>query len=202
MKKTVLATLLGVALAAPLAVSAAADDPGLHFILSAGLTGGGDKVDTVDYTNGDSVNIGSGSLLQLGGGVLWKFYDAPIATSLTVNYHVDSADGRNGSVTFDRVPVEAIGYYTGVQNWRFGAGVRFVQSPTYTYDVGSTYQKVRFENTTGALIEAGYGFTPSMWLNLRYVSERYREKRGQAVSITNGQTLDGSHVGINFLYQF
>lgn len=191
-----------------IALSAYADETGAgpHFILTGGLTGGGDKVATVQYTNGDSTNLHAGGLVQVGAGVLWQF-KAPVALALTANYHVDDATGSNGSATFDRFPLEAIVYYTGEKHWRYGGGLRFVTSARYKGHVdGQTDDSIDFKDTTGAVAEIGYGFSEHAWLNLRLVSEKY-----QPTSVTTGGTtytsgnfdsVDGSHIGINFLYQF
>ncbi len=186
--------------------SAEGAQPGAHFILNGGLTAGGDQVATVHYTNGHSVNLHAGGLLQIGAGMLWQF-DAPVALALTANYQVDSANGRNGDATFDRTPLELLAYYTGTPKWRFGGGVRFVQSPKYVGHVdGYADDTIDFDNSTGAVAEIGYGFNQHMWLNFRYVSEKYQPNRvssgGVSSSGSNFASVNGSHAGINFTYQF
>jgi hypothetical protein len=180
---------------------------GLHFVLNGGLTFGGDTVDTATYTNGDSVSIKAGGLVQFGGGGLWQLTDIPMATQLTVNYHVDDATAQNGSATFDRTPIELTFFYTGVDKWRFGAGARFVQSPKYKYHVdGGTDKSVSYKSTTGVLVEVGYGFTQHAWANLRFVSEKYQPTsqtvNGVTTNMSNSPALDGSHIGLNFVYVF
>ncbi|WP_148415288.1 hypothetical protein [Noviherbaspirillum massiliense] len=207
MKKTLLLSLAGTALAAPFLAHAADPNPGVHFILTGGLTDGGDTILTARYRNGYSDNIKSGGLVQLGAGVLVQMKDVPLATSFTVNYHVDDASARNGSLRFERVPLELLAFYTGVERWRFGGGVRFVQSPKATSDVDDEKETLKFKNTTGAVLEAGFGITPSAWINVRYVSEKYRPKRftaanGVTTDVSGEPSIDGSHFGVNFLYQF
>lgn len=207
MKKTLLVAVLGAALATPFVAQAAANDAGVHFILSGGLTAGGDTIVTANYTNGRSDNIKGGGLVQLGGGVLWQAANMPLAASFTVNYHVDNASASNGEARFDRMPLEAIVYYTGVAKWRFGAGVRSVQSAKAIYEVNGAKETLKFKDATGTLVEAGYGLTPNAWINVRYVSEKYKPSSftsvsGQTSTIVNPVSVDGSHVGVNFLYQF
>lgn len=210
MRKTFLASArrvaLGAALASPLMAQAAANDPGLHVVLSAGLTTGGDTILTAYYDDGDSTNVKAGALVHFGGGVLWQAPDLPLATSLTINYHADNASARNGEAKFSRIPIEAIAYYTGVPRWRFGAGVRVVQSPEAKYDVGATKETLKFDNASGALVEVGYALAPDAWLNLRYVSEKYQPSSfrsgGQTYDLRNADAIDGSHFGLNLLVQF
>jgi hypothetical protein len=180
---------------------------GLHPVLQFGLTGGGDTISTTYYSNGTSENINAGGLVQLGGGVLWQSSDMPLATQFSVNYHVDDTSASNGSSTFDRVPIELTFFYTGVDRWRFGAGVRFVQTPRYRSHVdGVSDESLNFKNTTGALVEIGYGFTSHAWLNLRLVSEKYQPttytKNGVTTDVSNSPSYDGSHIGLNFVYAF
>lgn len=207
MKKQLVSTLLGAALATPFATLAAANDAGVHFVLTGGLTAGGDTVATADYTNGRSDILKGGGLVQLGGGILWQSATMPLATALTLNYHFDNASGSNGDIRFGRIPLEAIAYYTGVAKWRFGAGVRSVQSAKLVADVDNVKETVKFKDTTGVVVEAGYGITPNAWINVRYVSEKYRPStftaaNGQTFNISNAAEVDGSHIGVNFLYQF
>jgi hypothetical protein len=200
---------LAIAALSSIAVTAQAAplDGGLHLVLNAGITGGGDTIATAHYSNGTSESIKAGGLLQLGGGLLWQATSIPMATQITANYHVDDITASNGNAKFDRIPIELTFFYTGIDKWRFGAGARFVQSAKYTSHVDNgNDESMDFKDTTGALIEVGYGFTPHMWLNLRFVSERYRPKtdtfNGVTVNASNLRSYDGSHIGLNFLYAF
>ncbi|CAN5904912.1 hypothetical protein BH11PSE12_BH11PSE12_34430 [soil metagenome] len=190
-----------------IAAQAAELSNGLHFVLNAGITGGGDTLATVNYVGGSSQNIKAGNLFQLGGGVLWHASTMPLETQITLNYHIDDTSATNGSVKFERVPLEVAAFYTGVQKWRFGGGVRYVTAPKYTSQInGGANETVDFKNSIGALVEAGYGFTPHAWLNVRYVAEKYQPKtytrNGVATDVSGTRSFSGNHVGINFLYAF
>lgn len=180
---------------------------GFHFLLNAGITGGGDKIGTVTYTNGTSQDITAGGLFHFGGGVLWQAPDTPLALEATVNYHVDDTNASNGSVSFTRIPVEAIAYYTGLPRWRFGAGARFVSSPEYKSEItGISNRTLKFKNTVGAIVQVGYGFTPHAWVNVRYVVEKYQPttytNNGVTSDVSNTPSFNGSHAGVNFTYAF
>ncbi|HEV7618842.1 MAG TPA: hypothetical protein VGO51_12160 [Burkholderiaceae bacterium] len=207
MKKILLPALFAAALAAPLVVQAANNDTGLHFVLSGGLTFGGDTIYTANYTNGTSVDITGGGLVQLGAGALWQYDTIPLALSFTANYHVDNTTATNGEAKFSRMPYEAIAYYTGVDRWRFGVGLRSVHSAKSTAEINGARTTTTYKNTTGAVIEAGFGITQNSWINVRYVSEKYQPDRftatnGQTITVINGKSVDGSHIGVNFLYKF
>lgn len=170
-------------------------------MMSAGITFGGDKIASAQFTDGTSQDIRAGGLVQIGGGLIWESQDMPIAASLSVNYHVDDTSASNGSATFSRIPVEAIVYYTGVDKWRFGVGARFVNSAKFTAHIdGEDDTNVKFDNTTGALIEVGYKLSPKAWVNGRIVSEKYKPSGYDGFG--NVKSLDGTHGGVNMLYEF
>ncbi len=169
-----------------------ATPPGAHFILSGGLSYGGDTLTTAVYTNGDTQDIKAGSLVQLGMGGYWQMQDSPVAMQLTANYHIDGASGKNGSIKFTRYPIEGLVYYTGFERLHLGGGVRYVLSPSYNYDVGSSYS-VSFKDTVGLVGEIGYALTPLLWMNFRVVSEQYK---------TSSATYSGNHAGLIFTYRF
>ena len=107
------------------------------------------------------------------------------AAVFSVNYHVSDSSCSNCDIRFDRTPLELLAYYTGMEKWRISGGVRFVQSPKYRQQINNGYtDSIDFENTTGAVIEVGYGFTPKIWMNVRYVSEKYKP-----TSVTTSGTL-------------
>jgi hypothetical protein len=208
MNKKILRGILGTLMTASFATAAHAQQPDseFHFLLSGGLTAGGDNMATVQYTNGDKASLHAGGLVNFGLGVLWQSGDMPVAVSGTVNYQVDRANGSNGDVRFSRVPVEILAYYTGVEKWRMGGGVRRIGSPKFTYDVSSTKWSTSFDASTGIVLEAGYNVSENGWLNFRLVSERFKPKSYTSGSVTvplsGAEKVDGSHFGINFLYQF
>ncbi|MFZ6747356.1 hypothetical protein [Undibacterium sp. Ren11W] len=61
--------------------------------------------------------------------------------------------------------------------------------------MGYAYSFLMSANT-GAVIEAAYGFTPHLWLSVRAESEKYQQ------DVPYGKFYNGSHVGVNFAYQF
>ncbi|MDD4912368.1 MAG: hypothetical protein PHP57_08750 [Sideroxydans sp.] len=183
---------------------------GLHMLINGGLTYGGDTIATAVYTNGSSTNLKGGGLVQFGLGGLYQFAEQPVAVLLSANYHFHSAGGSAGSINFGRMPIEALAYYTGKARYRIGGGIRMVQSPEYSSDVSSAtspVKQVTYENTQGIVAEIGYQLSSQGWLNFRFVSEKYQEK---TMTLWNGASSsrawvspkDGSHLGVNFSYEF
>lgn len=99
-----------------------------------------------------------------------------------------------------------LAYYTGKERFRFGGGVRIVNSPETTATVNGFTETMTFNNTTGLVGEIGYGFIKHCWLNFRYVSEKYQGKTftsgGTTISLAGTTPYNGSHLGVNFSYEF
>lgn len=180
--------------------------PGFHFFIVGGLTYGGDTVATAVYTNGDTKNLKGGSLLQGGLGGLYQLEETPLALSLSANWHFDAAPGSNGSIVFSRWPVEALAYYTGKDRFRIGGGVRLVSGAEASAKINGVTETKTFDNTRGLVAEIGYQLSQEGWLNFRFVSEKYQGKTFQDASgiysLAGTPPYSGSHLGVNFLYQF
>jgi hypothetical protein len=184
--------------------------PGFHVVINGGMTYGGDTVATANFTNGSSTDIKGGGLIQFGAGGLYQLENRPLVLMLSANYHFHSATGTNGNISFDRMPIEALAYYTGKERFRIGGGVRIVNSPVAESTIsgsGFAVKSVTYENTTGLVAEVGYQLSSQGWLNFRFVSEKYQGKiatayNGATASLTNVAPKSGSHMGMNFNYEF
>jgi hypothetical protein len=179
--------------------------PGLRWVMNAGLTYGGDTIGKVSFTNGSSSNIKAGALMQFGIGGLYQFEDKPLALMLSANYHFDSVTAKNGTASFDRFPIELLAYYTGKEKFRFGGGVRIINGTELSSNIGGN-DKFTFDTTKGLVAEIGYQLDPRGWLNFRFVSEKYQAKtevlNGVTYSRAGSTPVSGSHMGVNFTYEF
>ncbi len=165
-----------------------------RFFLGAGLTGGGDRLFTARFTDGSDYTLRAGALVQLHGGVEFRVAPA-VSVAVSVGYHVDSADARNGSTWFRRVPVEALAHVDIHPQWRLGGGLRVALSPRLSSDGAAPYTDEDFETALGPVIEIEHRFNHWFGLKLRAVSERYKSKAGLP-------TVNGDHVGLfaNFYF--
>jgi hypothetical protein len=203
MRAAVAAVSLALSLLAAGPVHAQAGAPrDFRFALTAGLTGGGDKLGTVTFTDGTTQSIRAGGLVQIGAGFLWQPSGSPLALQTTFNYHVDSVNASNGDLRFSRYPIEVLGFYTGLGPWRFGGGARFVLDPTLTVDVPGTNLTVDFEDTIGAVLEAGYRFGSAVTVNLRYTVEKYKPKAASNGAVVTNTSVSGDSVGLNVVFSF
>ncbi len=162
---------------------------GAHFLLTGGLTYGGDKLATIEYQHGDNADIHGGGLILVGAGGIYRF-NQNWETQLSVNYQFDKANAKNGDATFDRVPIDLLGFYR-MGAHRFGGGVTYHINPKFDsdFDFSGGKQKIEFDNALGAVIEYDYFFNDSISLGVRYASIKYKS------SDISGN-VDGSYGGL------
>ena len=163
--------------------------------IGLGITGGGDKLATVQWSNGDATNINAGGQIDLRGGVDVQLGDSPFTVQASVAWFVQRANGTNGSVTFERFPLELMGTWRLADAFRLGAGVRRagngkLEGRGAASNIGST----TFKSKLGAVVEGEWLFGGLYGLALRAVSEEYEAP--------NGEKVDGSHVGLRFSLYF
>jgi len=177
-------------------LSAHADEAApLKFLLGAGLTFGGDTLATVHYSDGSSEDIKGGGLVMLYGGLEYRL-GTQVSLQATLGYHVDDTSTKsNGSVRFTRVPVDLLAFFHINDKVRLGGGVQWVNGPELKGSGAASGLNVKFDDTTGAVLEGEYLFSPHAGFKLRYVSEEFKVKG------TNVKA-DGNHVGLLFNYYF
>jgi hypothetical protein len=166
----------------------------LHFFVGLGVTGGGDKLVTAQYTNGTSVDVTGGGLVQFNGGVDYQFTDK-FSGSLGLGYHVDRANASNGSITFSRVPVEVLAHYSVTPSVRLGGGLRLVGGAKLRSDGVASGIDADFGSTAGLVLEGEYLLNARYGFKLRVVEEKYKSNATQ-------KTISGSHAGLMFNFYF
>lgn len=166
---------------------------GIRPLLGMSITGGGEKLASVSYDNGDTQAVRSGGLLHLFGGL--EYQSGNFALQANIGYHVDDTAAKNGSVRFDRVPVELLGFWQVADSVRLGGGVRKatgakISSSGAAAAVGSA----SFDGQLGVVLQGEYLFLGNkMSALLRYVAEDYQ---------VYGQTISGNHLGLGLAYRF
>ena len=195
MKKYVLGAAL--TLAAAFNVHAADAASPFKFLVGAGLTFGGDTLATVTLSNAfgdEDQDIKAGGLVHLYGGVEYRI-GTQVSLQATVGYHVDNSSGSNASLRFSRVPVDLLAYYHVNEKFRLGGGMQIANGPELKGSGDFSDIRVEFDNSTGAVVEGEYLFSPHFGAKLRYVNHNYKVKN------TNTE-FDGSHVGLMLNYYF
>lgn len=199
----VLAALLA-SVPATLTAAPYTDSPA-RFVVTAGLTTGGDTLEKLEYRRGGSVSIKGGGLVQVGGGVQFHRPSSAFSALATLNYHVDSASARNGDARFDRIPLELLGFYHLDEWWRFGGGLRYTMNPSFTEKFDHEDRiTIDYKNATGLVLQVGFG-GERFWGALRYVNESFKVERvtvGRFSDATYSHKDDGSHVGLFGYFTF
>lgn len=168
----------------------AGNEGGLDFVLSAGITIGGDDFVEVENDDGDHVDdIEAGGLLYIGAGGHYRFANSPISIQAVYAYHFDTVDADNGDATFDRFELDLTLFYnTGPH--RFGIGMTQHFGPTLEVDIDFYDGDVDFDDATGFLVEYGFRFTETGAIGIRYTDIDYD------ASDISGESVDGSNVGL------
>ena len=165
-----------------------------RFFVGMGFTGGGEKIATVEYTDGDDGDVTFGSLIQMGGGVDYRI-NQDLSLQASIHTHISSEGADNGAIRFTRMPIELLGYYNVTPQWRLGVGARYVSSAKIKSRGVANIGNFSFDNTVGAIVEAEYALGERVGIKLRYVSEKYQLEG-------SSEKLSGNHVGIfgNFYF--
>ncbi len=177
-------------LALLLAGSAQAGDYDMLF--QFGVDVGGDELFSATYTNGDTVNIDAGDLLQIGVGTTFQTLPSrfpELETQLSVGYKFDAANATNGDVDWQRFPVEVLEFYT-TPAWRFGGGLTYHLNPTLKGSGVASSVAVDFDNALGIILEVDY-VMGSAYIGGRITSIDY-------TTSNTGVSASGNSVGLTF----
>lgn len=183
-----------VSISAQAQTDAPASEKKVRFLVGAGLTFGGDKLASAEYTDGSSQELHGGGLIALYAGVEYAV-NPSVSLQANIGYHVDQASADNGELRFERYPLELMAYYKVSDKWRAGAGVRIVNSPRFASSGAGDMGDFNFKNTSGAVIEAEYMASPRIGYKMRYVNEKYTPKAAPV-------KVDGSHFGVMANFYF
>ena len=166
---------------------------GLRPVFGMGVTGGGEKLATVVYTNGSTQSVKSGGLLHLFGGL--EYEAASFAILGNVGYHVDDTNASNGSVKFARMPVELLAFWKANDAWRFGGGVRKAGSAKISSSgAASNVGNITLDSKAGLVLQGEYSFWSERGsVYVRSVTEKYT---------VNKVDISGNHVGLGFAFRF
>lgn len=165
----------------------------VRFLAGMGVSGGGDKLVTARFTNGDSYDLKAGGIVYFTVGANYRI-SPDVSLQATANYHVDQANADNGDLEFQRFPLELIGYYQPHPQWRVGGGIRHTTGPKLSGSGAASRPDVKFDDTTGAVVEAEYFWNPHFGMKMRYVNETFK-RRGIS-------DIKGNHFGISGNYYF
>lgn len=197
MRKQLLAAATALLAAAPSSAQTADPQRPVRFLVGAGLTYGGDRLASVQFTDGETQNLRAGQLYAIHAGA--EFRLAPsVSAQATIGYHADSTSyAVNGSIRFRRYPLELLAHYHLDERWRLGGGVRFVNEIELRgRGVAAGDVLIEFKDAVGGLVEVEYRFSRLVGLKVRGVAEKYKARGGFT------GTAEANHLGIftNFYF--
>ncbi|MGH8306852.1 MAG: hypothetical protein ACRER0_01115 [Gammaproteobacteria bacterium] len=156
-----------------------------HFTVDAGITGGGDKLATVTFTDGSTKSIYAGNAVFGDVGFLTNFGASRWSLKGTLGYAYTAVVASNATISFSHFPLDVIGMYSFGRS-HFGFGVTYQMSPKL--DMDGYAPNADFNNSTGWLLEYRY------WLfGVRYTNITYRSSQGN---------VRGNSLGLFFNYTF
>jgi len=170
---------------------------GFNWILSAGLTGGGE---TLAETT-DDAKLKSGGLMLLQGGGVYSFETSGIQIQSTLGYHFDSVTTSEETADFDRYTFEILPFYNVNEKFRVGIGYLNILSANYS----GPFADIDFKNANGTIFEVDYNLNNKAWIGIRYVQLEYIPEKVNGVNIGSlGEAvpLDGDYIGIIVGFKF
>lgn len=182
-------TLLGVTLWAAIPHAQAAEG-----LVQMGLDFGGEEMVSVYYTHGSGDEINAGELVHLSGGFIFKTFadQSDWETQLTLGWKTDGITADNGSVSFDRFPVEVL-QFIRAGNIRIGGGATRHLNPSLEGDGFMSDVQAKFDDAWGGIVEINYLLGDKLMFGVRATMIDYEIR---------GLSVDGSSVGFNMGLRF
>lgn len=159
-----------------------------------GASAGGDKLATAFYTDGDSANIKAGGGVSFTGGLNFRINEQ-FSAQTSVTFHVDDQTASNGSLKFQRFPIEALAFYHINQQWKIGTGLRYVTGAKLSGSGVADIRDTKFDNALSSVVEGEYMFSPQLSVKVRYVNEKFELKH------RSGE-VKANHVGVSGNFYF
>ncbi|CAA6802085.1 MAG: Unknown protein [uncultured Sulfurovum sp.] len=179
----------------------------LNPMLQFGYDFGGKTLATVEqydyYTGYDTAKIKAGQGLSFEAGAAVNSEGSDLELQFLVGYKFDRESAANGSVTWDRIPLTALGMIKN-NRWKFGGGITYHLNPELSGSFSGISNGQAFDdsvddtydNAIGGVIQAQYMMSDSSAIGLRGTFIEYELKNNPSV------VASGNSVGINFSYTF
>lgn len=149
----------------------------------------------VEFSDGsnDSIEAGGGFFFGLAfENKLPTETPTPLYGRLVLSYMKDSVNAENGSVSFTRLPVDAL-LITKFNQFSLAGGITYHLAPTYKQDFDSSFVgEVELDNALGLALEANYTLRNSKmnigvrYTNITYSASGFEDLDGAGFAITVG----------------
>lgn len=142
-------------------------------VVGVGFDLGGDTLMSGTYSDGSSWEVRANQGLIFNGGMV--MVTGNFETQATVGYKFGGPTAKNGSITFDVVPVELIEFYRA-GNVRMGLGLSYHSSPKLKVDVSGSGVNgdYKFKDAMGYVAQIGWAPAKSSYsVDLRYTTVKF-----------------------------
>ena len=166
-------------------------------VLGFGLDLGGDTLVSGSYTDGSTYTVKANRGVVLNGGVV--MVTGAFETQTTVGYKFGGPQAKNGSITWDVVPIELMEFYR-TNNLRMGLGLVYQKSPKLVIDVSGSLSNgtYNFDNALGTVVQIGWA--PKKYpfsIDLRYTAIKYKQS-----NVANPKDISGNSPGLYMSFFF
>lgn len=189
MKQYIMKFLLGFSLLSLTTVAAQAVE--FKGVVGLGFDFGGDVLLSGNYTDGSSWEVRANQGLIFNGGMV--MVTGSFETQATVGYKFGGPTAKNGSVTFDVMPIELMEFYRA-GNVRMGLGISYHSSPKLKVDIpGSSLNgEHKYDDVLGTVVQIGYAPAGGIYsVDFRYTAVKFKQK-----NISNAQDINGNVAGV------
>lgn len=176
----------------------------VRLLLGVGLTGGGDTLATVTYTDGSTQDVSAGGLVLLRLGADWQI-NPNFSMQGTFGFHRNAINAKNGELAFQRNFVEGLGFWHFLPKHRIGLGLRQTSGAKLNSSGAASMGNYEYNSSLGTVLEyewmisrsgkVGYGLT------VRLVNEKYSVKSANGAP-ASAPDINGSHAGVGFNFYF
>lgn len=156
-------------------------------VVGIGLDFGGDTLATAVYTDGSTTDVKANNGLAINGGgvMIIDSYE----TQATIGYKFSGPAAKNGSITWDTVPVELI-QFLRASNVRIGLGFSYQINPKLVIDIPGTSQTYNYDNALGTIAQIGWApVNMPFSIDLRYTAITYKQRNASNAEEKNGNVL-------------
>lgn len=157
----------------------------IRFGFNVAIAIGGDTMFSVPFEDGSSedMNAGDGFILGIAVEKKWDINTSlPLYTEASFNYMFNSIDAENGSISFNRFPLDFIAS-TKVKDFTFGAGLTHHLSPTLEGDGIASFPDINYDDATGSILQVSYTSANKLiwglkFTNITYTGENLKDQDG------------------------
>lgn len=138
-----------------LLIAATAQAAEFRGVVGFGMDFGGDVLLSGTYTDGSTWEVKANQGLVLNGGVV--MVTGAFETQATVGYKFGGPQAKNGSVTFDEMPLELMEFYR-TSNIRSGLGISYLGNPKLVVDIPGSIKNgtYKFDNAIAYVAQIGW----------------------------------------------